>query len=413
MLKIKELKKYYNGKKVLITGHTGFKGSYMCVLLKYLGAKVYGYSLKPEKGSLYELLTSGLKQNVSKRKTSLSLKVKKASAIVEDEVFADIRDLKKITSYVEKIKPDYVLHMAAQPLVLRGYKEPQYTYEVNVMGTVNILEAVRRFTDKSKRSNPISILNVTTDKVYENNDLSNYAFKEHDKLCGFDPYANSKSCSELVTYSYAKSFFADKSLYRVSTARAGNVIGGGDLNENRIIPDCFRAIKNKKDMTIRNPHSIRPYQYVLEPLIMYLNIMALQRENEKYEGNFNIGPDKKNCLTTKKLCELFFKAWEDEGSKSKLIKCDNPNDLINEKTDRYNLYKKYNNTKIIISKKNKKSPHESEFLRLDNSLIKKLFSYKEIFDMEDTMRYTASVYYDILGKKNIYESILNIIETLS
>lgn len=368
MLNVNDLKKYYNNKKVLITGHTGFKGSYMCVLLKYLGAKVYGYSLKPEKGSLYELLS-------------------KKQKLVVSEVFADIRDVKKLTTFVKKVKPDYVLHMAAQPLVLLGYEEPRYTYEVNVMGTVNLMEAIRSL----KPTTPLSILNVTTDKVYENNDLSNYAFKENDKLCGRDPYANSKSCSEIVTYAYEKSFFCDKDKYRVSTARAGNVIGGGDLNENRIIPDCYRSIKNKKAMQIRNPKSIRPYQFVLEPLILYLNIMALQKVDKKYEGNYNIGPDKKACLTTEVLTKKFFDAWE------KLA--------VNDERARASCPYK-------VAASNKLNPHESKFLRLDNSLIKKTFNYKEIFNMDRTMRYTTKVYYDMLVKNDIYKSILNVIEEI-
>ena len=366
MLKINDLKKYYSGKKVLITGHTGFKGSYMCVLLKYLGAKVYGYSLKPEKGSLYELLS-------------------KKQKLVAGETFADIRDVKKLTAFVKKVKPDYVLHMAAQPLVLLGYEEPRYTYEVNVMGTVNLMEAIRSL----KPSAPLSILNVTTDKVYENNDLSNYAFNEKDKLCGRDPYANSKSCSEIATYAYEKSFFYDKDKYRVSTARAGNVIGGGDLNENRIIPDCYRSIKNKKEMLVRNPKSIRPYQFVLEPLILYLNIMALQKVDKKYEGNYNIGPDKKACLTTEVLTKKFFDAWEKFAVNDVRARALCP-------------YK--------IAEIKKASPHESKFLRLDNSLIKKTFKYKEIFNMDRTMKYTTKVYYDMLVKNDIYESILNIIK---
>lgn len=397
MLKFSELKKYYSGKKVLITGHTGFKGSYMCVLLKYLGAKVYGYSLKPEKGGLYELLTCDIKE-----KSVMASFVSPTKKLVESEIFADIRDVKKLTAFVKKVKPDYVLHMAAQPLVLLGYEEPRYTYEVNVMGTVNIMEAIRKAIDISKTvdahktvgiSNavgaklcePISILNVTTDKVYENNDLSNYAFKEKDKLCGRDPYANSKSCSELVTYAYEKSFFTDKNIFRVSTARAGNVIGGGDLNANRIIPDCYRSIKNKKEMLIRNPKSIRPYQFVLEPLILYLNIMALQKKDKKYEGNYNIGPDKKACLTTEVLTKKFFSAWEKLGLKA---------------------------SNLRFNKSSIKARHEASFLRLDNSLIKKIFNYKEIFNMNTTMEYTAKVYYDMLEKNNLIKSIIEIIEEL-
>lgn len=366
MLNNNELKNFYNNKKVLITGHTGFKGSYMCVLLKLLGAKVYGYALKPEKGSLYEILTKDAKACKQK--------------IVTDEVFADVRDLKKLTAYVKKVKPDYILHMAAQPLVLTGYEKPHYTYEVNVMGTINLFEAIRT-SYSGKLKSPISILNVTTDKVYENNDHPNYAFKETDKLCGSDPYANSKSCSELVTYSYKKSFLSDKDMYRVSTARAGNVIGGGDLNKNRIIPDCYRAIKNKKEMQIRNPKSIRPYQYVLEPLILYLNIMALQKKDKKYEGSYNIGPDKKDCLTTEVLTQKFFAAW-------KQIQA-NAHPLV-----RANL---------------RPSAKESVFLRLDNSLIKKTLNYKEIFPMTKTMEYTTKVYHDMLVKNNIYKSIVEII----
>ena len=378
MLKISELKKYYSGKKVLITGHTGFKGSYMCVLLKYLGAKVYGYSLKPEKGSLYELLKKGEKK------------------LVAGEMFADIRDIKKLKAFVKKVKPDYVLHMAAQPLVLKGYEEPRYTYEVNVMGTVNLMEAIRqtfsghgilsKIHRRGEACEPISKLNVTTDKVYENNYLSNYAFKEHDKLCGRDPYANSKSCSELVTYAYEKSFFSDKNIFRISTARAGNVIGGGDLNENRIIPDCYRSIKNNKDMVIRNPKSIRPYQFVLEPLILYLNIMAMQKKNKKYEGNYNIGPDKKACLTTEVLTKKFFDAWAIHVGANAAV---GTNAAVGASTA---------------------SPHESKFLRLDNSLIKKTFNYKEIFDMDSTMKCTTKVYSDMLNKKNIYQSILDIVK---
>ena len=380
MLNINGLKKYYNGKKVFMTGHTGFKGSYMCVLLKYLGAKIYGYSLKPEKGSLFELIKKGYNDDKSNK-----------TRLIEKEVFADIRDYKKLYKFVKKVNPDYILHMAAQPLVLLGYEEPRYTYEVNVMGTVNLFEAIRNLSNKNSIK-PISILNVTTDKVYENNDLSNYAFKEPDKLCGRDPYANSKSCSEIVTYAYEKSFFYDKNLYRISTARAGNVIGGGDLNQNRIIPDCFRAIRDKKEMYIRNPKSIRPYQYVLEPLILYLNILALQNKNKKYEGNYNIGPDKKNCLTTDILTNKFYAAYDK---------------VLNEYAVNKNLL-----PKVVIDKTSNKSRHEAHFLRLDNSLIKKVFNYKEMFNMDKTMEHTAKVYFDMLEHSNIYKSVLEIISKL-
>ena len=363
MLDIKELKKVYKGKKVLVTGHTGFKGSYVVVLLKYLGAKVYGYSLKAQKNSLYDILLKDFKKSHIKNI---------GKSLVEDETFSDIRDDKKLYSFVKKVKPDYILHMAAQPLVLTSYEKPKYTYEVNVMGTVNLLEAIRNTYSKSKSL--VSILNVTTDKVYENNDLSNYAFKESDKLCGYDPYANSKSCSELVTYSYNKSFFTDKNVYRISTARAGNVIGGGDLNDNRIIPDTFRAIKNKKIMKVRNPLSVRPYQYVLEPLILYLNILAMQNK------------DKKDCFETREIVSRFLNEWKN--------------------VDEYSV------PKVQYGKANKKAFHEATFLRLDNRYVKEKLNYKRIFSMNDTMKWTAKVYFDMLQKNNLFDSIYNMIDTL-
>ena len=413
MLKYNDLKKYYSGKKVLITGHTGFKGSYMCVLLRFLGAKVYGYSLKPEKGELYDILTKDyesfcksidVKTNTKNVRASIASPIRTTTkknrkslySLVEEEIFADIRDTKKLAAFVKKVKPDYIIHMAAQPLVLRGYKEPAYTYDVNVMGTVSLMEAIRmsegldnnnRIARKGWHHDPVSILNVTTDKVYENNDLSNYAFKENDKLCGRDPYANSKSCSELVTYAYKKSFFNDEKFFRVSTARAGNVIGGGDLNKDRIIPDCFRAIASNKDMYVRNPGSVRPYQFVLEPLLLYLNILAYQKKDAKYAGSYNIGPDKKSCLTTKELVEKFFGAWKTVDG-----------DMT---------------TKVVYNRvKSHPARHEAAFLRLDNNLIKKTFNYREIFNMKDTMQYTTKVYRDMLGKRNMYMSIIDIIESV-
>lgn len=409
MLNIEKLKKYYKDRKVLITGHSGFKGSYMCILLKLLGAKIYGYSLKPEKESLYTLIEKGYRES----------KKSKNAKIVDEEIFADIRDQKKLIAFVKKVKPDYILHMAAQPLVLRGYEEPYYTYDVNVMGTVNLMEAIRLTyrkgelrepigiaTRRGELREPVSILNVTTDKVYENNDLSDYAFKEDDKLCGRDPYANSKSCSELVTYAYKKSFFSDAKMFRVSTARAGNVIGGGDLNKDRIIPDCYRSIKSKKDMFVRSPESVRPYQFVLEPLILYLNVLALQKEDAEYEGSYNIGPDKKSCLTTKELVKKFFYAYE-----SVCINRDISN-TSKEKNRNFKNQKCYIPKVVYNKMKKTTTKHEAAFLRLDNKLIKKVLDYKEIFKMEKTMEHSAKVYADMLAKNNIYMSITSIIDSI-
>lgn len=415
MLKLEELKKAYKGKKVLITGHNGFKGAYMCLLLKFLGAKVYGYSLKKNKGELYDIFEDEIKRCQYIHKGAIknsggnkSMDEKKAKelfsdfvyadnifggCIVDEEVVGDVRDYKKLKSFIQKVKPDYILHMAAQPLVIRGYEEPRYTYEVNVMGTTNLLDAIKEVYKDTK--NIVSILNVTTDKVYENNDKSDYAFKEQDKLCGRDPYANSKSCSEIITYAYEKSFFYDKSKFRISTARAGNVIGGGDLNANRIIPDCYRAIKNKKNMEVRNPKSIRPYQFVLEPLILYLNIMAMQKMDKKYEGNYNIGPDKKDYLDTKTLTEKFFKNYAN----------------IEENKIEIGFIKNKTNVHVVYDKPKKTAVHEATFLRLDNKKIKEVFGYKEIFKMGDTLAWTALIYFDILHKLFATIDILLIFKT--
>ena len=235
---------FYKGKKVLVTGHTGFKGSWLCRLLLKLGAEVTGYALEPPtQPDLFQLL------DVESQMHSVT---------------GDIRDLEKMKQVFAEAQPEIVLHLAAQPIVRESYKNPVYTYETNVMGTVNILEAVRQC--KSVKS----FLNVTTDKVYRNNEWE-WGYRETDELDGYDPYSNSKSCSELVTHSYEKAFLKELGI-AVSTARAGNVIGGGDFAADRIVPDCVRAIADGKKIAVRNPHSTRPYQHVLEPLGAYLMI---------------------------------------------------------------------------------------------------------------------------------------------
>ena len=283
-----ELENLCKNKKFLLTGHTGFKGAYMTKFIEMLGGKVFGYALEGVDLSLYKI--ANLRDSLS------------------GELISDIRDFDKLKNFVKEVNPDYVIHMAAQPIVLTSYELPRDTYEINVMGTVNLFEACRKYTKNLK-----SILNVTTDKVYENNDKKGYLFVESDKLCGYDPYANSKSCSELVTYSYKNSFFKNMNI-SISTARAGNVIGAGDVSEYRIIPDCFRAVKNKKSVIIRNPYSIRPYQYVMEPLIMYLNIL-LKSEDKNFEGYYNVGPDRESCINTENLVKNFCDSWNDKNKK--------------------------------------------------------------------------------------------------
>lgn len=306
---------FYKGKKVLVTGHTGFKGTWLCRILINAGAQVTGYSLNPPtEPNLFSIA------DVESRMNS---------------VIGDIRDLDHLKKVFEQTQPEIVLHLAAQPIVRDSYKDPVYTYETNVMGTVNICECVRL--------NPCvkSFLNVTTDKVYKNNEWE-WGYRENEPLDGFDPYSNSKSCSELVTHSYINSFFNNMDL-AVSTARAGNVIGGGDFANDRIVPDCVRAAAEGKDIIVRNPHSTRPYQHVLEPLAAYLMIAEKQFEDKKYAGFYNVGPDESDCVTTGNLVDTFCAKW---GEGIKWI-------------DRYDG-----------------GPHEANFLKLDCSKLKTTFGWK-------------------------------------
>lgn len=275
---------FYKNKKVLVTGHTGFKGSWLSEVLHFLGAEVTGYSLHPNTTpSLFEICNIKSKIN---------------------SVIGDIRDYKSLLEVFIKYEPEIVIHMAAQPLVRESYEEPLYTYETNVMGTVNVLECIR--TTNSVKS----FINVTTDKVYENQEKKE-GYIESDRLNGYDPYSNSKSCSELVTKCYQQSFFSQKNI-GISTCRAGNVIGGGDFAKDRIIPDCVRAAKNNEKIIVRNPNSIRPFQHVLEPLFVYLMIAMEQYNDINKAGCYNVGPAKDNCLTTGELVSQFCGKWQNE-----------------------------------------------------------------------------------------------------
>ena len=241
-----------------------------------------------------------------------------------------------------------MFHLAAQPIVRDSYKDPVYTYETNVMGTVHVMECVR-LTESVR-----SFLNVTTDKVYENKEWE-YGYRENDPLDGFDPYSNSKSCAELVTHSYQKSFLS-QGRCAVSTSRAGNVIGGGDFANDRIIPDCVRAAAAGKDIIVRNPHSTRPYQLVLEPLAVYLTIAMKQYEDRRYQGYYNVGPDDKDCVTTGHLVDMFCRVW---GQGIKWI-------------DRYDG-----------------GPHEAGFLKLDCSRIKSVFGWQPRYGVEEAIAKTV------------------------
>ena len=263
MIDYEQLFDFYKDRKVLVTGHTGFKGTWLCKLLVLAGAKVTGYSLEPPTDpSLFAIC--GMEKQMH-------------------SVIGDIRDLPHLLQIFQETKPEIVLHLAAQPIVRDSYRDPVGTYETNVMGTVHVLECVRQ-TDSVR-----SFLNVTTDKVYENREWE-WGYRETDPLNGYDPYSNSKSCSELVTHSYRKSFFA-AGAPAISTARAGNVIGGGDFAHDRIIPDCVRAAISGQPVKLRNPDSIRPFQHVLEPLSVYLMIAAAQVEEPSLAGSYNVGPE--------------------------------------------------------------------------------------------------------------------------
>lgn len=315
---------FYRNKKVLVTGHTGFKGSWLCKLLENYGAEVIGYSLNPPtEPSLFKI--ANIESDVK-------------------SIIGDIRDFSKLKEVFDDFQPEIVLHLAAQPIVRDSYKDPVYTYETNVIGTVNICECVRK-------SNSVkSFLNVTTDKVYLNKEWE-WGYRENEELDGFDPYSNSKSCSELVTHSYKRSFFDEKGL-AVSTARAGNVIGGGDFSNDRIIPDCVRAALSNKEIIVRNQYSTRPYQHVLEPLYAYLMIAAKQYEDSKYEGYYNVGPDDVDCFQTGALVDTFVKLWGND---------------------------------LCWSCQSDGGPHEANFLKLDCSKLKKTFNWKPRWNLEHAL----------------------------
>lgn len=322
-------KKFFKDKTVLITGHTGFKGTWLCKILTMFGANVIGYALSPSKqGSIL--------YNESKIENQII------------SIIGDVRDYVKLKQVFDEYSPEIVIHLAAQPIVLESYKNPVETYSINVMGTVNILECIRN-TNCVK-----SFLNVTTDKVYENKEWL-WGYRENEPLDGFDPYSNSKSCSELVTHSYKNSFFSDRNV-AISTARAGNVIGGGDFAINRIIPDCIRAAYKKEEINVRNPYSIRPYQHVLEPLFAYLMIVEKQYKDKKYVGYYNVGPDECDCVTTGKLVDIFCQKWGE-----------------NQKWKKFSV----------------ENPHEANFLKLDCSKIKAVFNWKPKWHIDEAVEKTV------------------------
>ena len=319
---------FYKNKRVFITGHTGFKGSWLCKILIKSGAIVTGYALEPPTDpSLFNI--AGISEGLN-------------------SIIGDIRDFEFLNKIFNNSEPEIVIHLAAQPIVKASYQLPRYTYETNVMGTVNILECIRK-SDTTK-----SFINVTTDKVYENKEWL-WGYREDDKLNGFDPYSNSKSCSDLVTQCYGNSFFTEGRV-AISTVRAGNVIGGGDFAPNRILPDCVRSAISNQDIIIRNPYSVRPYQHVLESLFAYLLIAEKQYSNPDFAGNYNVGPDDQDCYQTSKLVDIFINKWG--GGISWINKHDG-------------------------------GPHEANLLKLDCSKLKSIFGWKPTWNLEKSIEKTV------------------------
>jgi len=272
----------YYGKKVLVIGNTGFKGSWLSMWLNILGAKVFGYALKP----------------ISEKAHFNLLQLEKSTNCH----FADIRNAEELSTYINRIKPDYVFHLAAQAIVRTSYNEPKLTFDTNIGGSVNVLEAVLQCNSVK------SLVYVTSDKCYKNKEWI-WGYRENDELGGVDPYSASKACAELVFESYKQCFFKARMDMGISSVRAGNVIGGGDWADNRIVPDCARAIMSGKDIEIRNPDATRPWQHVLEPLSGYLTLAARQYNFSEFSSSWNFGPDSNSIHTVGELTQRIIDFW--------------------------------------------------------------------------------------------------------
>lgn len=357
----KELMKFYEGKRVLITGHSGFKGSWLTRILIKSGAQVCGYSTGvPTNPSLFEL--AGLHELDGLK-----------------EYDADVRDLEALKKAFNKFKPEIVFHLAAKSIVSYGYENPIDTYTTNLMGIMNILECVRTIGGVR------SFLNVTSDKVYMDQAWE-WGYREDDTLNGLDPYSNSKSCSELITHSYRCSFFKDERT-RISTARAGNVIGGGDFAVNRIIPDCVRVALsqdiNKRQVILRNPHSVRPYQHVLDPIFAYLLIAQAQYDDARYVGSYNVGPIEADCVTTGDLADLFIEAW---------------NSVSDKKMER-------------IDKVDPNAPFESNYVTLDCGRIQTVLGWRQRWHIEKSIKEIVN-FTNVLGVSIISDNRKIILEEM-
>lgn len=345
----------YKGKKVLITGHTGFKGSWMAIWLKDLGAEVYGYALAPQSEmDNFEIC-------------------KLADHIHHSE--GDVRDGQKLKNYFQHVQPDFAFHLAAQPLVLLSYKDPVGTFETNMMGTVNFWEAVRATASVK------AAVNVTTDKCYDNREWV-WGYRENDPMGGKDPYSASKGCSELITNSYLESYFKSEGTANIASARAGNVIGGGDWALDRIIPDYFRAYKKGEKLEIRNPHATRPWQHVLEPLSGYLDLGAqLYLQGKDFSGGWNFGPEDMSNYSVQELIDEI---------------------LVSDRAGGY------------IIPENSIKPHEAILLKLDISKAATFLKWKPVLSFKETVAFTLKGYQDDLNdQSNLYQARLSQIKDYS
>ena len=341
---------FWQNKRVLITGHTGFKGSWLAFWLKSLGAEVCGYSLAPETSpNLFENLQLGGQIT---------------------SILGDIADLPSFEKTLREFQPEIIFHLAAQSLVRRSYREPVQTYQTNVIGTVNILEAIRH-SDSVKAA-----VIITTDKVYENKEWL-WAYRENERLGGFDPYSNSKACAELAVSAYQNSFFA-KSDILIATARAGNVIGGGDWCEDRLIPDVFRSLVLGEKLSIRNPYSIRPWQFVLEPLSGYLTLAEKLFSGDKnYVGAWNFGPRDEDTQTVGWILEEIRQIW---------------NEPVNWEIDQG------------------EQPHEARLLKLDSTKAKIELKWLPKLSLVEGLKLTTEWYRGFRDKQDLIELTKNQLE---
>lgn len=323
---------FWRGKRVFLTGHTGFKGAWASLLLRRLGASVYGYALPPDhQSSLF--VTARIADDIRQR-------------------FADIRDLSTLCAALSEAEPDIVIHMAAQALVRPSYAEPVDTFATNVMGTVHVLEAARHVASVR------AILIVTSDKCYENNG-GQAAFREEDRLGGNDPYSNSKACAELVTHSYRQSFFAKPGSARIATARAGNVFGGGDWAHDRLVPDAMQAFLDGEALRIRNPNSVRPWQHALDPVLGYLTLVERLANDESFIGGWNFGPEAASEVPVRTVVDHLIELWGDDAG---WIADEGPH------------------------------PHEAAYLRLDCAKARTQLDWTPRLDLAQGLRLTVDWY---------------------